>query len=459
MDKLEQLIVYAVEEFATEGIQILDAEGVYVFCNKAFTDMTGLPMESRLGHHVLEVQPHGAAAKVFKSGRPAHGVVSSSRDGVVMVSNASPIREENGAMIGIITIFNDQTSYMKLAQRLKERDTEMAQLKNKLRQLEQPSYSFQDLVGENPHFLECVRKAKRAAQSDASVLITGESGTGKELFAHAIHSHSLRSNGPFIRVNCPAIPSSLLESELFGYEKGAFTGASREKKGKFELAQGGSIFLDEIGDLDFTLQSKLLRTLQEKEVERVGSTRTVALDVRVIAATNQNLQEQISMKLFRQDLYYRLNVIRLEVPPLRERKSDIPLLLNHFLQKHTRGVVPCSISGEALKLLIGYDWPGNVRELENVAERLLLYREGDVVGQEDVTRALGGRPGAAPRSAPDILPLAQLEEQAIKQALERCGTSLEGKKRAAAQLGISLSGLYKKLHQYEMRDRAGETGS
>lgn len=453
MEKLEQLIVYAVEEFATEGIQILDARGTYIFCNKAFTSMTGLPLEARLGHNVLEVQPHGAAAKVFKSGLPAYGVVSSSREGVVMVSNASPIREENGEMIGIITIFNDQTSYMKLAQRLKERDTEMTQLKNKLRQLERPSYSFQDLIGEDTRFLECIRQAKRAAESDASVLLTGESGTGKELFAHAIHSHSLRSDKPFIRVNCPAIPSSLLESELFGYEKGAFTGASREKKGKFELAQGGSIFLDEIGDLDFSLQAKLLRTLQEKEVERVGSTRTMALDVRIIAATNQNLQEQIRMKQFRQDLYYRLNVIHLEVPPLRDRKGDIPLLLNHFLKKHTMGAVPCSISREALNLLTGYNWPGNVRELENVTERLLLYREGTVVSGDDVAHVLGVRGDMAVYPAGDIVPLAKLEEQAIKQALERCGPSLEGKRRAAAELGISLSGLYKKLRQYELRDK------
>ncbi len=461
MNALDRLILYAVDEYATEGIQITDAQGNYIFCNRASAVLNGLPVSERLGHNVLEVQPDGAAAAAFKSGFPVYGKINSPRDGVIMVSNAAPIHDENGNMLGVITIFNDRTSYIKLARSLKEREEELLHLKGKLRQLERPSYCFQDLIGEHPAFLECVRRAKRAAECDASVLITGESGTGKELFAHAIHGHSLRSEGPFIRVNCPAIPPSLLESELFGYEKGAFTGATREKKGKFELAQGGSIFLDEIGDMDFILQSKLLRTLQEKEVERVGATRTLALDVRVIAATNQNLQEQIQEKKFRQDLYYRLNVIRLEVPSLRERRSDIPLLLKYFLKKHAMGTVPCTISWEALSCLVDYDWPGNVRELENVAERLLLYREGAVVSQSDVLHILGDRGKAQP--SPEIMPLAKLEETAIMQALERCGTTLEGKKRAAAQLGISLSGLYKKLRQYERRDAAaggpGEGGA
>lgn len=460
MNALDRLILYAVDEYATEGIQITDAQGNYIFCNRASSVLNGLPVSERLGHNVLEVQPDGAAAAAFKSGFPVYGKINSSRDGVIMVSNAAPIHDESGKMMGIITIFNDKTSYIRLTQSLKEREEELLHLKGKLRQLERPSYCFQDLIGENPLFLKCIQQAKRAAEVDASVLITGESGTGKELFAHAIHSHSLRSEGPFVRVNCPAIPSSLLESELFGYERGAFTGASKEKKGKFELAQSGSIFLDEIGDLDFALQAKLLRTLQEKEVERVGGTRTMALNVRVIAATNQDLQKRIQEKKFRQDLYYRLNVIQLEVPPLRERKSDISLLLKHFLKKHTMGTVPCSISREALKCLMDYDWPGNVRELENVTERLLLYREGAVVSQNDVLHILGGR-GEAVSSEPDILPLARVEELAIKRAVERCGSTLEGKKRAAAQLGISLSGLYKKLRQYEERDAAerGEGGN
>ena len=447
MNKLDQLIRYAVEEFATEGIQITDAEGNYIFCNQAFSRLTGLPVTERLGHNVLEVQPDGATAGVLRSGLPVYGKVNTS-EGIVMVSNAAPIRDEAGKTIGIISIFNDKTSYVKLAQSLKDREAELVRLKGKLRQLEQPSYSFRDIIGESAAFRTCVQRAMLAANSDASVLITGESGTGKELMAHAIHSSSGRMDGPFIRVNCPAIPETLLESELFGHEKGAFTGAIIEKMGKFELAQNGSIFLDEIGDMDFTLQAKLLRVLQEHEVERIGATRVIPLNVRVIAATNQDLRERIRQGTFRKDLFYRLNVIRIDVPPLRERRSDIPLLLKHILKKHSMGAVPCTISREALETLMDYDWPGNVRELENIAERLLLYREGSVIGREDVLRILGECEDVTASRSFGTLSLAKIEELAIKQALERCGDTLEGKKRAAAELGISLSGLYKKLKQY-----------
>ncbi len=447
MDKLDQLIRYAVEEFATEGIQITDAEGNYIFCNHAFSLLTGLPVTERLGYNVMEVQPDGAAAAVLRSGFPVYGKVSTSGD-VVLVSNAAPIRNEEGKTIGIITIFTDKTSYVKLSQSLKDREAELLKLKGKLRQLERPAYSFQDIVGESPAFQACIQRAMRAASSDASVLITGESGTGKELLAHAIHGSSSRAEGPFIRVNCPAIPENLLESELFGHEKGAFTGAIKEKMGKFELAQNGSIFLDEIGDMDFVLQAKLLRVLQEHEVERIGATKTIPLNVRVIAATNQNLQERIQQGKFRRDLYYRLNVVQIEIPPLRQRKSDIAPLLNHMMKKHSMGAVPCTISREALETLMDYDWPGNVRELENIAERLLLYREGSVIGREDVLRILGECEDVTASRSFGTLSLAKIEELAIKQALERCGDTLEGKKRAAAELGISLSGLYKKLKQY-----------
>ena len=447
MDELNRLIRYAVEEFATEGIQITDAEGNYVFCNQAFSRLTGLPVTERLGHNVLDVQPDGAAAGVLRSGLPVHGKVNTS-EGIVMVSNAAPIRDESGKTIGIISIFNDKTSYVKLAQSLKDREAELVKLKGKLRQLERPAYSFQDIIGESAAFQTCVRRAMLAANSDASVLITGESGTGKELLAHAIHSSSRRMDGPFIRVNCPAIPDTLLESELFGYEKGAFTGAVKEKIGKFELSQNGSIFLDEIGDMNFTLQAKLLRVLQEHEVERIGGSRVIPLDVRVIAATNQNLQERIQQGVFRKDLFYRLNVVHIDVPPLRERRSDIPLLLKAMLKKHSVGAVPCSISHEAMDILMDYDWPGNVRELENIAERLLLYRDGPVIGRDDVLRVLGDYDKGKVRNMSGPMSLAQMEELAIKRALEYYGNTLEGKRRAAMELGISVSGLYKKLKQY-----------
>ena len=279
------------------------------------------------------------------------------------------------------------------------------------------------------------------------MLITGESGTGKELFAHAIHGRSHRATAPFIRVNCPAIPSTLLESELFGYEKGAFTGAQKSKPGKFELAQSGSIFLDEIGDLDIVLQAKLLRVLQEHEIERLGSTKTIRLDVRVIAATNQELMDQIHQGRFRKDLYYRLNVIHIQIPPLRQRRSDIPLLLEWMLKKNDRSGPPCSISKSALKVFLDYDWPGNVRELESTVERLLLYREDSVISQKDALYALGDRDISPSPADFDGMSLAQMESMMIQRALVRHGASLEGKKQAAKELGISLSTLYEKLRK------------
>lgn len=448
MDRMNERILWAIDEFATEGIQITDAEGNYVFCNKAFSAITGIPVTERLGHNVLEVQPDGAAASVLRSGRPVHGHINSSREGVIIVSNASPIHDKAGRIVGVVSIFNDRTSYLKLAQSLKDREEEADRLKSRLRSLDRASHTFEDIIGEAPALRECVDWAKKAAAGEATVLITGESGTGKELFAQSIHGYSGRAEGPFIRVNCPAIPGNLMESELFGHERGAFTGAIKEKKGKFELAQGGSIFLDEIGELDIVLQSKLLRVLQEREVERVGGNRTIPLNVRVIAATNRDLREQVRQGAFRQDLYYRLNVVHVEVPPLRQRRGDIPLLLGHMLKKHSGGIIPCTVSQEAMKLLVEYDWPGNVRELENTAERLLLCHDGAVITPGDVLRVLSDSMETPVKQDLTGKSLAEIERMAIEQAIQRWGDTPEGKKAAAAELKISLSGLYKKLRQY-----------
>lgn len=448
MTRNSEEILRAIDEFSTEAIQITDENGTYIFCNQAFAAITGVPVSERIGRSIWEGQESGACAKVLTTGQPVYGHIQSPREGVVLIVNAAPIRDRAGRLIGTITVFNDQANYIKLTQALKEKEGELQRLKRKFGQMDQPLYGFQDLIGEHPAFRACVQRAVQAAQSDASVLITGESGTGKELFAHAIHGRSQRANSPFIRVNCPAIPSTLLESELFGYEKGAFTGAQKAKPGKFELAQSGSIFLDEIGDLDIVLQAKLLRVLQEHEIERLGGTRTIHLDVRVIAATNQELMDQIHQGRFRKDLYYRLNVIHIQIPPLRQRRSDIPLLLEWMLKKNDRSGLPCSISKSAMKVFLDYDWPGNVRELESTAERLLLYREGSVISQEDALYVLGDRDVGPSPDDFDGMSLAQMEAMMVKRALARHGTTLEGKKQAARELGISLSTLYEKLRKY-----------
>ncbi len=245
-------------------------------------------------------------------------------------------------------------------------------------------YQFGSLIGRSPKMIKLFEKARIIADSRASVLLTGESGTGKELIASAIHYNSPRRDGPFVKINCAAIPENLLESELFGHRKGSFTGAISDKKGKFEAADGGTIFLDEIGELDLNLQSKLLRVLQEREIEPIGG-RTRNVDIRVIAATNSDLEEEIQQKKFRADLYYRLNVIHLRVPPLRERKEDILLLVHHFIEKYNKensknitGIAP-----EAIHILENYDWPGNVRQLENVIERSIVLSQHEILGAED----------------------------------------------------------------------------
>lgn len=454
MGQFDAYILQAIEEFATEGIQVTDGAGNYLFCNQAFTRLTGLDTSERLGKNVLDVQPDGAAAAVLRTGQPVYGHVNASREGAVMVSSASPIRNAQGELMGVISIFQDQTRYLELARSLKRHQEEVFQLREKLSRLNRPTYRFQDLIGNAPAFRACVQRGMQAAGQGASVLITGESGTGKELFAHAIHGYSARAEGPFIRVNCPAIPAALLESELFGHVKGAFTGATQDKAGKFELAQHGSIFLDEVGDLELGLQAKLLRVLQEREVERVGGSRTIPLDTRVIAATNQDMRALVQAGRFRSDLYYRLNVIHIRIPPLRSRREDISLLLEHFLKKHSSGVIPCSLTREARQCLLEYHWPGNVRELENVAQRLLLYRDGPVIQREDVLRALGE--DASEPDAPAVPSLAQVERAAIQAALDHFGLSLEGKRQAAAALGISLSGLYRKIQEYHLSP--GRTG-
>jgi two-component system NtrC family response regulator len=280
---------------------------------------------------------------------------------------------------------------------------------------------FRNIVGISREMERVFDTVRKVADTEATILITGESGTGKELVARAIYSLSSRRNGPFVAVNCAAIPRDLLESELFGHVKGAFTGAVRDKTGKFQLADGGTLFLDEVGELPIELQPKLLRALQEKTAEPVGGTSPQKLDVRVVAATNADLEEAIAAGTFRDDLYYRLSVIPLHLPPLRERRDDIPLLIRHFTAKHGGGKV--AFAPEALAVLREYPWPGNVRELENTVERLLILRNSDVIGAADLPDKIAGRTslgrGRVVNLPPDGYSLEELEREVVLEALER----------------------------------------
>ncbi len=308
---------------------------------------------------------------------------------------------------------------------------------------------FDDMIGTSEPMRKLFNIVQRVAKEDSTILIEGESGTGKELIARAIHRNSRRAERAFIKVNCGALNDNLLESELFGHEKGAFTGAIRRKKGRFELADGGTIFLDEIGDISVNMQVKLLRVLQEQEFERVGGEETISIDVRVICATHRNLPERVSEGKFREDLFYRLSVIPIKLPPLRERKEDIPALVQHFLSKKKSQDSQKTISAEGIGLFMQYPWPGNIRELENVVERLQVISPEDEIDPQLIAIQLSG--GATVRGMPDFdnLPLEEAVNAFEKSLIVHALKKSEGVKNQAAKLlGIRTSTLYYKLEKY-----------
>ena len=327
---------------------------------------------------------------------------------------------------------------------------------SRLRKEVHKEYSFHQILGKSKPMQAVFDLIKRVADSPTNILITGESGTGKELVAKAIHFNSDRKDAPFIPVNCAAIPEQLLESELFGHMRGAFTDAKMDKRGLFEEAQKGTLFLDEISELPLMLQAKLLRAIQEKEIRRVGANKSIPIDVRIIAATNLNLAEEVKAKRFRDDLYYRLNVIELKLPPLRDRREDIPLLVNAFLKRcgDLRGKEVKGVSEAALAMLLDYAWPGNVRELENVIERAVTLTRGEKVTPDDLPAAVQGARGdrrVLDEAAERTMPLHEVEKEYIKKILEKTGGN---KYQAAHALGIDRKTLYRKLAEIEASPHA-----
>ena len=371
---------------------------------------------------------------------------------VILVSAYGTVQDavqamHNGAADFLTKPFSPDELRIRVAKTLEKQEQRrrLLRLSEQNRFLSQElSAPFSTIIGNAPAMQPVFELIDRVARENSSVLISGESGTGKELVARAIHRRSARNAQPFVRVNCAALNDNLLESELFGHEKGAFTGAIRQKKGRFELAEGGTLFLDEIGDISPALQVKLLRVLQEKEFERVGGEQTLRADVRIIAATNKNLSELIRSGQFREDLYYRLNVIPIHLPPLRERKEDIPLLADHFLTKLNSRK---HFSSEGMAMLHTYSWPGNIRELENLTERLHVISKEDEIPAALVARFLNAD---APVSAGlEHLPLEQalyhFEKQLLTEAMKQAGGV---KARAARALGIGASALYYKLEKF-----------
>jgi len=460
LDEKQQLIeiknikgeLDAILNSVQEGIEVADTDGTVKYVNPSFTKISGISAEGRIGKNIFRASPNGALTRCLRTRQPVFGhrsVIGGTN--IEVVSNAAPIYAgRNGEMVGAVVVFQPLTDVMRLMDQLQRQSRLLERLSVKFGEVTSAKYSFEDVLGTNHALCQVVEMARKIADTNSTVLIMGESGTGKELFAHAIHNTSSRRSFPFIRVNCAAIPETLLESEFFGYEKGAFTGATESKMGKFELANRGTIFLDEIGDMPHQLQGKLLRVLQEREIERVGGTQPKPVDVRVIAATNRDLAKLIAAGTFREDLYYRLKVIELTMPPLRARKEDIPLLVENALTRFNRllGKRIRNFSSEALAEMKRYDWPGNLRELENVVERAVVTADG-----ETITAAKLGPLADFPKRDlslrdTDVMTFEEMERRLIGMAIAKYGHNLDGKKQAAAALGISLATLYNKLRKY-----------
>ena len=337
--------------------------------------------------------------------------------------SVTPLRDENENVIGVLALMNDVTEILRYRFKVGEVS------------------GFGSIIGQDHKMLQVFQQIRDLSGYDYPVHIYGETGTGKELVAEAIHNESRRSGAPFVPINCGALPAGLIESELFGHVKGAFTGAVRDKKGRFELADSGTLFLDEIAELSKDLQVKILRFLQTGKFERVGGEATVSVNVRVISATNQDLKDAVQSADFREDLYYRLNVIPINLPPLRERKNDIPLLTNHFLDRFARensGITPRSVSREAMSLLMDYHWPGNVRQLQNVLQYAIVKSVGKIIRPPHLPPELRSEEEKRPKKGPSR----KLDERAVRRALEKTGGN---KVRAARLLGVGRATLYRFL--------------
>jgi PAS domain S-box-containing protein len=434
---LEEIISYVhnlerVLDNLKEGIIAHDTHRRIFYFNQEAEKITGFSKEEVLGKdcHLAFGRPFCGSRCHFCGDQPILGDKEEcithiqTRQGELrrIDMRLTTMADKHGAILGVLAAFRDVTGYLNL------------QLKA------EKSQAFADIIGQDVKMLEIFHQIRNIAGYDYPVHISGETGTGKELVAAALHSESQRSQGPFVPINCGALPEGLVESELFGHVKGAFSGAIRDKKGRFELADGGTVFLDEVADLTKPVQVKLLRFLQEGEFERVGGEKTVSVNVKVTSATNKDLKKEVHANRFRDDLYYRLNVIPIHLPPLRERKSDIPLLIEHFLKEAARrnGHKPRRISIDALSLLTAYRWPGNVRELQNAIQYAVVKCQGDIILPKDIpieihSKSRPGNPVNHPGNLDDYL---------VKSALERSGGN---KVKAAKLLGVGRATLYRYL--------------
>ena len=443
-------------ELMSDGIFIADLQYSIVFANHAYCKFTNLQREQLIGKNIYDLRPGGYLPEIYRTKQPIYNIPR-------RVGNAESYCDYfpimlNDQLMGGLVIVKDALRVKELSAQLQEREEKILQLNSAVSEVFKVSTTFRDLVGVDSGLKPMIELAYKASHSDSYVLLLGESGTGKDVLAQAIHNESPRRHRPFIDINCAALPDHLLESELFGYVGGAFTGANKQgKTGLFEIADGGTVFLDEIAEMPINLQAKLLRVLQEKKIRRIGSEKPIHIDVRIIAATNQNIFTCIKQNKFREDLYYRLAVFVINMPPLRERKEDIPLFAAKFLheQQIKRGKY-IAVGNDAVKALMQYDWPGNVREFKNTIE----YAGGVVEGSEItlldlpqniIKKSIGNfalKRESLGMTMENII--ADVEKQILQEYLTAYGHDGGAKRKIAAELDLSIATLYNKLKKYNI---------
>jgi len=430
-----------------DGALIVDLDGTVVYVNPAYTRITAVPPDAILGRPLEEVRPGSHLPQVVKTGKMELAVRRQVGSSEYMV-NMVPIIED-GRILGGISILNELRDVYRLLEELDKSNKIIRRLTERVRRMSQTSWTFDAIVGQDPRTLESLALGRRVADKDINILIAGESGTGKELYAQSIHNASGRKHHPFLAINCAALDPNLLESELFGYEEGSFTGARKGgKHGLFEEAHGGTLFLDELSELDYRLQAKLLRALQENRIRPVGGTAEIPVDVRIIAATNKDIETLIEADRFRRDLYYRIATFTISLAPLRERTADIDLLANKFLEDcNTRYRTHIELDEAARATLRSWNWPGNVRELKNTIIYAAMMTDDGIIRNSDLPPKMRRQEDRLP--AGDDRTLAEIvrsaEKTAVRAALDRYGDDVEGKRQAARSLGISLASLYNKL--------------
>ncbi|NLW41215.1 MAG: sigma 54-interacting transcriptional regulator [Tissierellia bacterium] len=444
------LLLETVMKTTDDAIVYVDKNGYIKLFNQSYADFLQIKIEDAIGKHVTEVIENTRMHIVAERGIAEYEDVQKIK-GQNMIATRIPVFV-NGQVVGAVgkVLFKDINELKYLYKKVSRIEKELKLYKDEFSMANRAKYTLKDIIGESKYMVELRDFTRKISKTNSNVLILGESGTGKELFAHAVHNNSNRAKYPFIKVNCGAIPYELLESELFGYEEGSFTGAKRGGKiGKIKAADGGTIFLDEIGELPLNMQVKLLRFIQDKEIEKIGSIHSEEVDVRIIAATNKNLEEMIKDGLFRLDLYYRLNVVTIKIPPLRNRKKDIHILSKYLMDKISRknNIRVDGISDDALEYLKRYDWPGNVRELENIIERAINLLDGETIikGKHLPFNIRGVMKDKVVKELKEVV------EEAEKQAIIDSLIISKGNRTLAAKhLGISRTSLYEKMARYNI---------